>query len=718
MNLKIAEKATGIAYRYNESVVKPNPPEIVGEYNYRFNKQDAVYTNFTKPQWWTKAYCWTAFTPLKQTHSGPFHVLDNIQVQHIKDEGRSVSGYGIPKERVQSWLDLEHKIYRLIESLRHQYPQTIRPHLPPMPTHYMSPSKIHKYKRAEGIEEQQNEESEETANNQQTRKPWYIRAIEDSVSSSFVNAFMASTFLKKAKKVRRAGVFINVLSPEPGFATIEWLVRWNVPVWYYWSNEEADAAASKKIAEFLVPLEAIINNIDVDGRNDTESEQDEQEGIRKARQERIAEKPWESFFQRRTSMEAAKAQRESDRARRSRLEREKRPPIKGSKYWQWTFASSTTTELRRIKLDARTVLELENRPSHQMKYYAWDDKWDVCSYFEGEDGGDDREDMEGNGVGWAEIDNDCMEDDTPAEPGEEKGMHKAYYDIYSRTDTGDEDEPDSMQLVRDSHGNLMFEATDINWVLRAYYGFKIPKNTQPWRSRPTEREWAEAMTTIGRTESTTTWVVTEGSAGAIIDFVHKLSKKKQPLDDMFDLGSNNGINIPLHSIRSNCFEDTPIDSWIVALYNPMDVLYVYRLLSTEGYVDSRDHLIQTLVMDGIRFQTLEEIIDDADPPCTLDNISTHIPIQLSGHKYLWNDYTSYIHMRARILLSPRGRAALLAGGIVSRIAMEHLDMQAPVFGPSTAVTKHSTGITIYTSSRRFVDDALTQDEMDLICGAE
>jgi hypothetical protein len=71
----------------------------------------------------------------------------------------------------------------------------------------------------------------------------------------------------------------------------------------------------------------------------------------------------------------------------------------------------------------------------------------------------------------------------------------------------------------------------------------------------------------------------------------------------------------------------------------------------------------------------------------------------------------------RILSSPRGRAALLEGGIIGRIAKEHLGHDRAVHGPSTAVTVHRQGFSFRDSAGiTYWDDRLTDDEINNICG--
>jgi len=59
------------------------------------------------------------------------------------------------------------------------------------------------------------------------------------------------------------------------------------------------------------------------------------------------------------------------------------------------------------------------------------------------------------------------------------------------------------------------------------------------------------------------------------------------------------------------------------------------------------------------------------------------------------------------------RAALLAGGIIWRLALEELGIDPALWGPSEA-TKYA--FEILSEFGDFVDDGLTVEEMDFICG--
>ena len=71
-----------------------------------------------------------------------------------------------------------------------------------------------------------------------------------------------------------------------------------------------------------------------------------------------------------------------------------------------------------------------------------------------------------------------------------------------------------------------------------------------------------------------------------------------------------------------------------------------------------------------------------------------------------------------VLTSPHGRAALLRGGIVGRIAKEFLSVDGVLDGPSVEVTAHRVGY-IGPSGKddhKFCDDQLTENDIAIICG--
>ncbi|KAF9472807.1 hypothetical protein BDN70DRAFT_773109, partial [Pholiota conissans] len=75
------------------------------------------------------------------------------------------------------------------------------------------------------------------------------------------------------------------------------------------------------------------------------------------------------------------------------------------------------------------------------------------------------------------------------------------------------------------------------------------------------------------------------------------------------------------------------------------------------------------------------------------------------------DYTEYLRRREDLLKGPKGRAALMHGGIVARIARDVVEPHIVLNGPS------SDAVTIGEHKRYTLnDDVLDKNDVDIICG--
>ncbi|KAJ7664375.1 hypothetical protein DFH06DRAFT_986073 [Mycena polygramma] len=80
------------------------------------------------------------------------------------------------------------------------------------------------------------------------------------------------------------------------------------------------------------------------------------------------------------------------------------------------------------------------------------------------------------------------------------------------------------------------------------------------------------------------------------------------------------------------------------------------------------------------------------------------------------DYEMYVTLRDRFLTSPRGRAALFAGGIVGQLARQIVDEKVASLGPSPDVFLNGICLCDGHSEGAYWDDVLTEQDIDLICG--
>ncbi|KAJ7601933.1 hypothetical protein B0H17DRAFT_895254, partial [Mycena rosella] len=83
------------------------------------------------------------------------------------------------------------------------------------------------------------------------------------------------------------------------------------------------------------------------------------------------------------------------------------------------------------------------------------------------------------------------------------------------------------------------------------------------------------------------------------------------------------------------------------------------------------------------------------------------------------DYRAYVSLRRAFLRGPRGRAALLCGGVVGRLARsDGVDVDQVFRGPSADVHRPENGICLWDerAATAYWDDRLSDHEIDLICG--
>ena len=124
---------------------------------------------------------------------------------------------------------------------------------------------------------------------------------------------------------------------------------------------------------------------------------------------------------------------------------------------------------------------------------------------------------------------------------------------------------------------------------------------------------------------------------------------------------------------------------------------------------------ELLVDEGICFHTLQPL-PHLSVKSNISTVRSSILIHVKDYKFNISDYHAYVQERARILSSPRGPAALLEGGLIGRIAKEHLGHHSAALGPSSAVTNHCRGLSFTdTAGITYWDDRLTDNEIHLIC---
>ncbi|THG94145.1 hypothetical protein EW026_g7268 [Hermanssonia centrifuga] len=218
---------------------------------------------------------------------------------------------------------------------------------------------------------------------------------------------------------------------------------------------------------------------------------------------------------------------------------------------------------------------------------------------------------------------------------------------------------------------------------------------------------------------------------AVRDFISRLATTQIPPVELCDLIPGNTTGLPRllgapmtasvvqgpptadcqwYSIHSTTIPDGCDVSWTLVVEDPTTVSEVLR----RGWGPSKLDVARGLLQRGIPFRTLLPVDQHVPKPSV-----PQLNIQLGHHPYDYQptpgDYTSYEGQRDTLLGRERVcRAALMKGGIVWRLAMEMFGVESVLFGPKDVeaalyrVILHDGG--------SYVDDDLTQDELDVVCG--
>lgn len=157
------------------------------------------------------------------------------------------------------------------------------------------------------------------------------------------------------------------------------------------------------------------------------------------------------------------------------------------------------------------------------------------------------------------------------------------------------------------------------------------------------------------------------------------------------------------------------EPFVLAIPNASTVLEIARRNWGPKTVD----VMKRLLNEGIAFKTLVPYTrpqHHMTPPTRRVSVLGIRPVGFSPRI---EEYRAYEHRRNEFLRSARGRAALLKGGLVARLARDIVDEGDVLDGPTdNALTGSEQAFCLWdrTQNHAFWDDQLTEDKLDLICG--
>lgn len=599
---------------------------------------------------------------------------------------------------------------------------------------------------------------------------WFSFLESRGIAQSWLCGLQSSIVCDFSSYCPRVGVFLDFLENQKGQPSVSWYTSLNVPVWYPWTDRHQKAVRGDSRLAYLQPppelLQAaatliirtptailpssllpsssaysqphfrepyspspLADNAPLqetyhDSAVSTMSGAD----FLAAQKAYIETKPWLQFFQARDERNKNKLANETPAQRQTRLNRERKPPVNKVDVFLWDWSDEDPQQLVRTKVNRREGGDiLSSYSDSQLVYDSFSNVWDACAYFGDPDDDGDDESVDGCEVPVSTpIPSGTAVDDVGTS---EQADHEAF--CQNRVRQLDAAPPSerfkklafSYSLDADSRLDFTQDTFDILAYLSLHYGFVAPL---PLRSSSSvnPKDWEENIKNVGLDIETNPLM--PDLAAPVVTFLQGLRLRDGPVSELWDLHLGNCRKVNTQVLATWIFRrekfffvhlsspDEPHCPWTIALTTAADALFVYRLL-TEKHL-STVSLGYILVDEGIRFRTLLPL-PHSSVTSSIRPFRAVIPIRVRDYCFEVSDYHSYVRERARILSSPRGRAALLEGGIIGRIAKEHLGHDCAALGPSSAVTVHRQGFSFTDAAGiTYWDDRLTDDEIHLICG--
>ncbi|GJE99714.1 hypothetical protein PsYK624_159850 [Phanerochaete sordida] len=355
-------------------------------------------------------------------------------------------------------------------------------------------------------------------------------------------------------------------------------------------------------------------------------------------------------------------------------------------------------------------------------------EWDVSLLFDPDDESHNDSSFEGwdqlvpnfDDDDFADIDDDDFAFDEP--DGDRAGGE-------SRSGTRNALAGDGLLLWRpDEHGAQRVdpEPESLLDVLAARYGVRVDLPYVPVDREDGERLLREPTVLRMLAHMTAAGVFNGPELPAICDFVTGISDGS-PAPQLSDLSKENHR---YQALKHNAgayiaakFGGTYVmktadggrrRGWLLTVCSATTALETVR----RGWDPDQDGTVEEMIRRGIAFSTLAR---SSRPPSSAG--APAIPNRAEGG---WSglgyrepdyrptplDYGLYERQRRAVLGRLHGRAALMRGGIVWRLAYEDVDLQRVLLGPSDSSQKHVQLL----GDVAHEDDTLSEEELFAICG--
>ena len=544
--------------------------------------------------------------------------------------------------------------------------------------------------------------------------------------------------------IPRIGSFMDVTVDEDTMRIITPMFQSNVPIWFYWGTISHPIMSYDRKLEKYRPKKAQIEAANVkitatpafmpaisrfSDPSPPPPPQSPAAPITVSLPKGTRQKPgetWMSYFDRRRERIRALEMEESSMQKQRRLARErhsktgKAPGKKGATVFYWDKHESGFRIRRQVPRGDVAELWEEYAPS-QRRYDGFSDEWDICSEFDPDAINPNDEDDEPYGtpdIQHASV--DIPPGNVTMTPAAVLLAHPEHLNASDWNDTNPDYNPEVSSNITDSHSHDTI--VDI-----AHYRYGLILSSTYTSSSSSLPDWNTTKRILGIESQVSAHPAVMGVirelvgsllevAGGVVRYPPKglwdlnlhddeyLPKITSPTVSLRVENTSIGLVCWIESINLHSSRNAP---WSLLVQDPAIAIECLRRRWGPHLVD----IAFELHSRGIPFKTYIAV----NYQITLDRPAViGLGYRLSGYVPSKRDYETYESIRNRFLSSPRARAAMLKGGIIWRLAKEAIPESAVLSGPSTEV--YSTGAMFQSNRGIFLDDGLSEDELDLISG--
>ena len=439
---------------------------------------------------------------------------------------------------------------------------------------------------------------------------------------------------------------------------------------------------------------------------------------------------YNDFFAAREKRQKEMMKVKSSRDCQARESRERNPGVKHARVYEWekTQSSGGREVYQRVKVNKKRNEDVYSfyKP-YQRLYNAFANEWDLCEEFTigKKDDEDSDSDSEYDAQNYypdystsqpmSSLPGLALPTDV-TEPGLDAPMDAAVALPTDVTEPG-LDAPMDAAEPEDGRADQEEDSRDLIEVLSHVYGYVPHLHANGVSSI---HNWDAILRFLGFVGDLGSLSAPEPEKTTIINFFHTAVSNANDIDNDFQtlesLFAFEDVQRPCKDLF--VFSSPPSDAcqWVLGVHSPAAALYVCRYILENPQAHTILTVARRLLDRGIAFRTLLPL------PCSPRQMTvTHSysprTYRLMSHNFTKADFDIAMLACQSVLSSPQGRAALLRGGIVGRIAREHLSKDGVLDGPSVEVTAHRVGyIASSGGTTQFCDDELTDNEIAIICG--